>query len=293
VAAFTEALPWSSIWLFGTQVLLLGAEQEPSLDPLRFPQDGQLGAALAALGLASPAQLLARHVSAGADWPAVARPLSDRDPWTVYRPARGQERLLDLAHNLALLRAGEGAPPAAWTSAAGEGAQELGQGTRDLRRAREAWAVERAALLGLSVPASGLERDVDAPLARARGRLPGDPELVALEREVLAGRGRAQGLARLAADPSPEGARAAAFALREAARQLPERADAHLYLALAFERMGEPAAAELALTLALELCPGVMETPPGRSASNLGFPATQRLRTKLEALRRKSTRAGA
>ncbi len=281
LAAFTQAFPWSSIWLFGTQVLLVGGEREPTLDARRFPHAGTLATALAELGLATPAELAARYVLSGERWPAPRRALSDRDPWISYRPARRSERLFDLPLNLARLREREGALPDAWRGALGEGAADPVAGVRWLRRAREAWGVERAASLGLPVPARPLERDVDGALERARAALGASPELLALEREVGAARARSSGLARLAADPSPVAAREAALRLREAARIYPERADAHLFMAVALERMGEPAAAEQALALALELCPRVLETSPGKSAANLGFPASERLRAFL------------
>lgn len=293
VAAFTEAMPWSSVWIFGTQVLLLGAERRPDLAGERFPLAGELAAALADLGLATPAELLSCFVLEGGRWPSVPRPLTDRDPWTVYRPARGAERLFDLALNLARLRELEADPPEAWRAAVGAAGAEQITGMRQLRRAREAWAVERARMLGLFALEAELERDVDSHLTQAHAALGEHPAVLALGREVAAVRGRTEGLARLARDPSPEGARQAALSLREAARRYPDRADAHLFMAVALERMGQPEAAETALSLAFELCPRVLETPAGSSARNLGFPASDRLRTFLATRRPKSSLEGA
>lgn len=279
VQAFTSSFPWSSLWLFGTQLVLVGAEEQPRLDPARFPGTGEgaLARELAELGIADPAGLLARFVGSGERWPPPERALRDADPWVVHAAMpRGPGLLALLPRNLALLRERESAPPLAWSLASEASELELARAFAALRRAREAQAVLVAEQAGLAL-APSLRRDLDRELALAQRLAPADPELAAFARELEHSRARLAGLAALSLDPSPAGARAALPQLLRAAELRPERADAHLFVAVALERMGELEAARAALRRAREQCPRIALTPPGLQARRLGFPATPAL----------------
>jgi hypothetical protein len=76
------------------------------------------------------------------------------------------------------------------------------------------------------------------------------------------------GVAALTQDP-----RTAADELLSAAELRPERADVHLYVSAAMQRLHIDRAAQAALARALELCPRALETPAGVRASKLGLPS--------------------
>jgi spermidine synthase len=261
VGAFESSFPWSSVWVFGTQVILLGGERQPALERARWKDlDPGLGAALAGLGLDTPEGLAARWVCG----PRAARalpelqPLTDDEPWILYLPRRSGAVLLgDLPLNLGWLRERAAGLPADWQA---EG--ERAAGLRALRRARELDAVEEARLRGLALEAQG---DLGAELARARQLAAGDPELLLFEEEREFLERLRRGVAALASDP----ARALPDLVR-AAELRRERADVHLYLAVALERTGDSAAAK-ALAAALERCPGIARTREGRRARQLGL----------------------
>ena len=63
----------------------------------------------------------------------------------------------------------------------------------------------------------------------------------------------------------------AVVALVSAAELRPERADCHLYLAVALQRNGAATAARAAWAKAHELCPDIMETKQGKRALALGL----------------------
>ncbi len=71
-------------------------------------------------------------------------------------------------------------------------------------------------------------------------------------------------------DRSVSTARDALAELLVAAELRDERADVHLYLAVALERVGSSAAGA-ALRTALDLCPNLARTAPGRRAVELGL----------------------
>jgi len=251
VEAFQRSFPWNSVWVFGTQVILLGGESEPALDRTRWtaPLPG-----LAALGLDSPAGLVARWICgprpAGELWPD--QRLTDDEPWILYLPRRSGVVLLgDLPANLGWLREHATALPEAWRVSA-----ERLAGVRALHLARERLAVEEARLRGLAIALPAAEP----------GELPGDdPEVRAFveEREFLASIRR--GVAALAND-----AQAALPDLVRAAELRRERADVHLYLAVALEKLGNPSAVK-ALQAALERCPTIARTKEGARARQLGL----------------------
>jgi hypothetical protein len=66
-----------------------------------------------------------------------------------------------------------------------------------------------------------------------------------------------------------------------------ERGDVHLYVALAFERLGEAPAARAALSRALTICPGIARTPEGRRARELGLSDESWSRAESSAAERK------
>lgn len=271
--SFEVSFPWSSVWLAGTQVILVGGEALPAIDARRWIGLGpELGSALAALGLDTPEGLAARclRARAGGTYPTGLELLSDRDPWVLYLPRRSGTTLLgDLPANLAGLP--EQTPvPEGWPAAGDRAA-----GLRALRRAREFSAVEEARLRGLTLDARGRS---ELELARARALAPGDPELVAFEgeREFLAA--LRSGVARLAADPA-----GALPDLVRAAELRRERADVHLYLAVALERTGSSAAGK-ALDAALSRCPRLAATREGQRARALGLSADSWARLEREEL---------
>ncbi|MBK7644013.1 MAG: hypothetical protein IPJ19_13345 [Planctomycetes bacterium] len=254
--AFEESFPWSGVWVFGTQVILVGGEAAPDLLPARFDPS------LAYLGLDTPQALAARCVRASARHAGegqveLAPPLTDGEPWILYLPRRSGAVLLgDLPANLG---AWHGTPklPERWHAD-----PNLVEAFRALRHARELFAVEEARLRGLDVPP---EPGAAAELARATRLAPLDPEVQAFveEREFLVVLRR--GVSQLASDPQ-----AALPDLVRAAELRGERADVHLYLAVALERTGNPNAAK-ALRAARQRCPQIARTREGLRARQLGL----------------------
>jgi spermidine synthase len=268
--AFASAFPWSSVWLSGTQAILIGGERAPALDPSRFPSQGGLRVALAELGLDTPAGLLARFVGDGARARGAVRRLSDADPWIVYRRRRsGPVLLADLPRNLAFLRSIGGAPPADWVASAGVGAERAIEGLAALRAAREAHARSEALLHGWTGEA-GNGPGIEDSLARARALCPRDPEVADLEEEIAFLRDLRAGVSLLASDRTREGAEAALPLLLSAAKSRRERGDVHLYAAVALERLRNPAA-DRAVQAALDRCPAIARTPEGKRARELGL----------------------
>ena len=283
VDAFARAFPRSSLWVFGTQVILVGGDAAPELDPARFPApeaaagDGrgeahsELRAALAELGLDDPAGLAARYVVSLADWPRSERPLTDADPWIAFRrKPRGVRVLTWLPANLEHAIARSSAPPEAWQAAIGEDAKARIDGVRALREARVAHA--RAELLHRLGQASAAEARAisEEALAPALELAPGDPEVRELAGEIRFLGALRSGVAMLDAGA----ARAALEPLLDAAELRAERADVHLYVAGALARAGELRGAQAAAARALELCPRAAETAQGRRAIELGLDAS-------------------
>lgn len=271
VDAFARSFPWSGVLLFGTQVILVGGESLPAL-PARGPAPGSpLEDDLSRLGLADGAGVAARFVTSGASWPAVPRPLTDDDPWVIYvpRPPRGVEALAWAPLNLARLRAREESPPLAWRVALGAAGERRLADVRRIHRMREAWL--RSALGGrdeglapapdLPDPGARLE-ELDALAAR-------EVEARALAREVRTAQARLAGIAALGRGDG----RAALDDLTRLVELAPERADGHLFVALAAARLGQAELARAAARRAFELCPRLLETGPGRLALELGLPA--------------------
>jgi spermidine synthase len=270
VDAFVRAFPRSSLWLFDTQLVLVGGDAEPAWpDAARLRASEPLAAALGELGIGDPARLVAHRVGAGADWPAAPRPLTDADPWIVYLPRRSGPAVLgDLAWNLGALDAaasepttGGLAPPDA------ERARERWRGLRSLARARAAHACDEAARLGVRVGAEAcpdLEREL-AAAAAALGR--GDPALEHLVSELAFLEAVRTGVTRLSAGD----ARSALEPLTTAAELRPERGDVHLYLAAALQAVGVDAGARAAYAAAIERCPRIFLTPPGERVLGWGF----------------------
>lgn len=264
VGTFCAAFPWSSVWLFGTQVILLGGERAPRPRLGAFPAaESELGAALAYLGLERPAGLLARYVADGAALPRPPRPLSDLDPWVIHRPSRpGALAIGDLPRNLASLRRIGGEIPPEWRVGLGAGAEERLRCLALVRAGREAFAVEEARALGVELADPDLATGLEDLLEEAARLAPNEPGLLRLEAEVAFARDLRRAKLLLAADRSQEGSAAAATLLTRAVALRPERAELHAYLALALERLGSERAAD-ARARALELCPRLDETRVG------------------------------
>ena len=247
--AFADSFPWSGVWVFGTQVILVGGTEIPELSPGRFDP------ALAALGLDTPPALEARCVGTRVPQSDAHTRLTDDEPWILYLPRRSGVVLLgDLPRNLGTLRSSASLP---WHVDS-----PLVDGLHALRHARELFAIEEARMRGLDLPA---QAGAAAELARARDLAPLDPEVQAFveEREFLDVLRR--GVSALASDPA-----GALPDLVRAAELRGERADVHLYLALALEKTGSSAAPK-ALAAALARCPRIALTREGLRARQLGL----------------------
>jgi len=282
IDAFARSFEWSAVFQSGTQAILVGARAQPDLAAARFAAEGELAAASAELGLESPAGLVARYVCDGRAWPTSPRALTDADPWIVYLPRRsGAALLLDLPANLGRLRAVDGEPPAAWTVGLDPAQLARVGGLRALRRAREAQAAREAALRGAAPPGeSGL--DLERELARALELAGADPEVRDFEAELEFLGALREGVGWLA-NAAPQAGQLALERLLTAAELRPERADVHLYVAAALDRLGEAAAARAALEQARRRCATVRETPAGRRVEGLGFPRDASLRSLFHA----------
>jgi hypothetical protein len=269
--AFASANPWSGVWVHGTQVILIGADAEPAFSAARFPgATTALGRDLGALGLGSPADVIARYCGSAGALRGTTRALSDADPWIVHRARRrGAELLLDLPTNLARLRALDPQASARWTNAAGSTAADRRAGIAALRVAREVHAIGEATLRGAR-RVLGPDATLEESLVLARAHAGDDPEVRAFEDEIAFLDALRRGVALLATEQSKAVAQAALEPLVRAAEKRPERGDVHLYVSIALELVGS-AAAEKAFTRALESCPRIALTNEGRRAQRLGL----------------------
>jgi hypothetical protein len=267
VDAFCRSFPHATLWLFDTQVALVGGERVPGPQQERFPSGGALAEALATLGLDSAVRLAGYWVGDGADFPTAPRPLTDEDPWIIRSPRREGAALLgDLPVNLRTLAAAESPPP--W-EALGEPARARWAGLRALGRARVAHALDEARARGVSLPGMG-EPDLGVALDQARQSLRSeDPALSHFVDEVTFLGALRRGVARLGAGEPLE----ALGPLTTAAELRPERADVHLYLAAALQAQGAESAAAAAWSAARERCPRILETSAGARALALGLRA--------------------
>ena len=280
VGAFTDSFEESSVWLFGAQVILLGVSGPAGSEgggsqvgpaPPRFsgPARGELALELEALGLQDSAGLLARRVASGARWPDVPRPLTDADPWITYREKPTGVAVLGwLPQNLQRVLDVGGELPLAWRDAGGAGLGARVEGLRALTRARA--LAGQAEHRATSVARSRAEwrAEIDRELARAARLAPGDPDVEGFRGDVRFLRALREGVSLVAGGD----AAGALGPLITAAELRPERADVHLYLALALHALGSGEAAGAAMKKALEACPRLRETPAGRRASLLGLP---------------------
>ncbi len=290
VAAFTSAFEWSGIWLFGTQVILLGGEQPPTLSASRFPRaDTELGSALASLGLNDPVGVAGHYVTAGASWPKVSRPLRDKDPWVIYTARRrGSLLLADLPLNLAKLRRLSQPVSDSWLDVEGPRTADRLQALALLRRAREAEESERA-LASIEAELKALP-ERQASLNAVRGRLlaetefedphdlleaarrlaPNEPALLRRDAAREFQQSIRAGFSLLANGTSADNVGDAAMHLMRAVLLRPERADARAYLALALQRLDSDRSAQ-EIAKALELCPNLRKTSAGERIEGLGF----------------------
>ena len=290
LGAFESAFPWSSVWVFGTQVILVGSERPASLSAGRFPaSDGELARDLAELGLDSVDGVVARLVAAGAERARPERPLTDLDPWIVYAPRRrGAVLLSDLPRNLASLRRRGVELPVGWRAAAGEELDRRREAVALVREAREALEAQRSR--GSLAPAARGESDYTSSelarevlsdlgacsqaeplelLRRARALAPTEPALLRLESRLEFEASLRDGYALLASAVGERQLGEAATRLVRAVQLRPERADARAYLGAALVLLGsERGAGELGT--ALEFCPRLGETVVGERLARLG-----------------------
>jgi hypothetical protein len=268
VASFGEAFPWSGRFLFGSQLVLIGAEREPRLDPARIPAlDSALSQALARVNLQQLGGLLSSFRGASA-WPSQERVLSDDDPWIVYLDKPADQRVLGwLGSNLAQVEQQATEPPLSWMSAVGAEAPRFVRSGKLLVDARiEAANFEARLRQG---GASGLDWLGTSRVfeALAESKQAGQLGRALIDEQRFLAHLRAGG-ASLTRDP-----RAAADHWLSAAELRPERADAQLYVAAALTRLGDALGARAALARAIELCPRALETPAGVRAAGYGLPA--------------------
>lgn len=272
-AAFGASFPWSGAWVFGTQVVLVGGERAPRADEARSRAGSPvLRAELERLGLSTAADLASRLVGPGLRAADAARALRDDDPWIVHRPRRrGRQLLLDLPTNLERLESAPADVAAILGHDPLPDEQRRLDGQRALRAARIA-AADRAAELRGARRERSRSADLEARLTAARSLQVGDPDLArfVLETEFLDAQW--SGLAALAASPARDAAELALEPLVRAAELRRERADVHLHVAIALERLGSQAA-QKALDEALARCPRLAETAEGESARRLGISA--------------------
>ncbi|MFN0243120.1 MAG: spermidine synthase [Planctomycetota bacterium] len=276
LGAFASAFPWSGVFVFGTQVILIGAAAVPELDPARFHALGETASSLASelseLGLSSVADVCARFACSGVRFRDLGRALTDADPWIAFvAREEGVSRLADLPRNLGALRVVSEAPPASWLASADRTAAAVSLGAR-VRAAREAHAWSEVLLRAPAIASSDEEairataHALDALPALARESV--DSRELSDEIEFLASLRR--GVSELAADGSQTSARVARAPLERALALRPERGDARLYLAVALQRDGDPRAETLLRELA-ERSPGIARTPEGLRARSLGL----------------------
>jgi spermidine synthase len=266
--AFERSFPWRSRWLFGTQLILLGGEARPGLDPARFPAPGApLETILGQLGLATPGGLAARILG---EVPASSpgRRLTDVDPWIVYRRARpaGLEVLAWLPRNLRDLLAESCPPPDGWLLDEADLARWRAHAA--LREARLVLARGELELRSGATDDAAFPAAVVAALGPALEAAERDPEVAELLQELEFRTSLRAGEAALRSgqidDPGIE-------RLVRAAELRPERADVHLYLAAAWRQRGDVRLAQAALYRALDLCPRAFETPAGLRARAYGL----------------------
>ncbi|HUR29287.1 MAG TPA: hypothetical protein VM509_13955, partial [Planctomycetota bacterium] len=247
----------------GSQLVLIGARAEPALDAARFPAaDSELGAALAAVNLQTPASLLSTFCGART-WPRGERELCDDAPWIVFEEKPTDARVFDwLRVNLTRVEELAGDPSPAWVRT--PGAEERIDVARLLLAARIEAAEEEATLRGLPATARRTESALDQLELRGKDTIGRLGVALLEERTYLALLRR--GVASIERDPGR-----AADDLLSAAELRRERADVHLYVAAALARQGNADAARAAQARALELCPRVLDTPAGLRASKLGL----------------------
>lgn len=278
VGAFARSFPWSGIFQYGTQWILIGADSLPLLDPARFPQEGALKSALQPLGLDGPSGVAAHWWTLCPEPLDGARPLLDRDPWIVHaRPPIGAEALSWLPVNMAWLRQNEVPLPLPWSVLLSAVDQQRVTALGSVRLGREMLSARQALLggvgdLGTQVEVGELVQ-LQELVAAAKGLVTYDPEVVAFERELTFQTGFSLGLGYLATG-NPLRAR---DLLLGAAEAKPQRSDAHLAFALAAEGLGAHGLAEAALGRALKQCPRILDSRSGKKITGLVPDDTQRL----------------
>ena len=271
VGAFRSSVPDAEVWLFGTQVVLIGGKLPAPQPADRLEQLPEaLAAELTALGLGTRVDLYAHRVGEAWDLEPPDRPLTDADPWVIRRPRRSGLVLLgDLPLNLATLRAVETPPEVEFTPDESQALASRWLGQRALARAREARAVADLMARG-GPPLDGPWPDLDTELGLAEEHLgPGHPSLVVFVDELRFLDALSLGVSRLGRGEVSS----TLEPLTTAAELRPERGDVHLYLACALQRAGADAAAAAAWGAARERCPRILETPAGRRVLDLGFEA--------------------
>jgi hypothetical protein len=259
------------VFQYGSQWIMIGAEELPLLDSGRFPTEGPLAEALTQLGLQDRAGIAAHFWALCPELGAGERALRDRDPWILHRPRpKGFEVLAWLPENMAWLRSKAALLPAAWARDLSAQDRRGFEALSKVRLARELLSARRAQTAGARLSGAvareeGDGKDLDLLLAEAQELAPNNHEVLDLVRQAHFQDNFSFGLGLLAAGHSAR----ALDPLLSAAEAKPRRSDAHLAVALAAEGQGSRGLALAAIRKALEQCPGLLESRAARKITAL------------------------
>lgn len=267
--AFARSFEWSGAWLSGTQVILIGAEREPTLDDNRLAAlESPVGKAdLRELALNEPTLIGAQWIANLESWPRTERALTDADPWIAYRKKPGGLTSLEwLPANLERLLP-FGVERAVEFSASGRLSRNRAGDFEPLIRACIAHGRAEIELRRGVIDASTARERSQAPLRTAGTHGLRWPSAYDFQDEVEFLYQLRRGVSAL----QSQHAEAALDALVRAAELRPERGDVHVYLAAARAQLGLDDGARASLAKARELCPRILETPAGLRARQLGL----------------------
>ncbi|MAE46816.1 MAG: hypothetical protein CMJ86_07990 [Planctomycetes bacterium] len=271
VGAFGRSFPWAAVFQYGSQWIMIGAEELPPLDSGRFPTEGPLAEALTGLGLQDRAGIAAHFWVLCPEFGADERALRDRDPWILHRPRpTGLEVLTWLPENMAWLRSKQALLPGAWAADLSARDRRGLEALSKVRLARELLSARRALKAGARLSGAVAQETVNGEglellLAEANELAPNNHEVLGLLREASFQENFSSGLGLLAAGQSTR----ALAPLLSAAEAKPRRSDAHLAFALAAEGQGSQGVALAAIRKALEQCPGLLESRAARKITAL------------------------
>ncbi len=270
MGAFASSFPWAGVFQYGSQWILIGAEQAPPLTASNFPTEGALHAALTRLGLHDPAGVAAHYWVLCPQALASERALTDWDPWILHRGQfSGAEVLSWLPENMAWLRSQPQQLPGVWSLVLSAKDLQRREALSCARLGRELMSARRArmggATLSEQVLDEGTGQSLESVLALAQTCGPEDPEVLGLVNEVNFQGSFSLGLGLLASGKPDQSLEV----LLGAAEAKPRRSDVHLGVALAAEGMGSHGLALAAINKALGQCPGLLESRAGQKITGL------------------------